>query len=188
MWRAATRLLSPSGARARLTALIFHRVLPVKDPLLPEIPDAEEFDRTLRWIGEQFTVLPALEACECLQAGALPANAAVITFDDGYRDNHDVALPVLQRHRMSAAFFVATGYLDGGTMFNDRVIEAVRQARCDAIDADWLGLGRLALGSTAERRVAIDRLLPAVKHRAPRERSDAVARVEGSALPPLGRT
>ena len=36
----------------------------------------------------------------------------LVTFDDGYRDNHDVALPILRRHGATATFFLATGFLD----------------------------------------------------------------------------
>lgn len=178
MWRAVTRLVSPGGRGARLSTLMFHRVLARKDPLVPDLPDAGEFDRILDWVGAQFRVLPALEACERLDAGTLPGNAAVISFDDGYRDNHDVALPILLRHRMSAVFFIATGFLGGGIMFNDRVIEALRRAPADALDADWLGLGRLPLASNAQRITAIARLLPAVKHLGPHARLEAVARIE----------
>ncbi len=178
MYRLITSLLSPGGARGRLSAFIFHRVLAQPDPLLPSEPHAELFDRMLGWIGSQFQVLPPLEACERLYARSLPARAAIITFDDGYRDNHDVALPLLQKHRMGAAFFIATGYLNGGTMFNDRVIEAVRGARGAELDAAWLGLGRLALEDVEQRRLAIDRLLKAVKHLPPPERLVQVQRIE----------
>lgn len=178
MLRLATAVVSPAGAGARLSTFIFHRVLTQPDPLLPGEPDARRFDELLRWIGGQFSVLAPLEACERLVAGTLPQRAAMITFDDGYRDNHDVALPLLRKHGMRAAFFVATGFLNGGTMFNDRVIEAVRGARRPVIEAEWLGLGRLRVATLPERRHAIDRLLVAVKHRSPQARDASVQRIE----------
>lgn len=187
MLRIVTSFLSPGGTRGRLSTFIFHRVLAAPDPLLPGEPDAAQFDRMLHWIGGQFRVLPPLEACERLQRSSLPPRAAVITFDDGYRDNCEIALPILQRHRMPAAFFVATGFLNGGAMFNDRVIEAVRGARVDGIDANWLGVGAVELGSDAQRRDALARLLPAVKYLPLAQRLDAVARLEeacGAGAPP----
>jgi peptidoglycan/xylan/chitin deacetylase (PgdA/CDA1 family) len=179
---AITRRLSPAGPRARLAVFIFHRVLERPDPMLPGEPDGEAFDRILSWIGGQFTVLHPREACERLTARALPAAAAMITFDDGYRDNHDVALPVLRRHRMSAAFFLATGFLGHGAMFNDRVREALRGYAGESLDASWLGAGVLRTATPEERRDAVERLLPRVKYLPLGERDDAVARLEEATL------
>ena len=54
----------------------------------------------------------------------LPPAAAAITFDDGYRDNLEIAAPILKRRGLPATLFVASGFIDGGIMFNDMVIEA----------------------------------------------------------------
>src|SRR5262249_35924765 len=43
----------------------------------------------------------------------LPAKAVLITFDDGYRDNLDNAVPILERYGYPAVIFVPIGYLDG---------------------------------------------------------------------------
>lgn len=179
--RALTAIAAPAGARARLSAFYFHRVLEAPDPLLPFEPDARMFDRMLAWIGAQFRVLEPLEACERLYAGTLPARAAVISFDDGYRDNYTVALPILQSHGMRAVFFVATGYLEGGIMFNDRVIEAIRRYPRDRLDVPAASSGMptsVPLGTVAERRAAIDTVLKSIKHLEPEVRSASVERLE----------
>ena len=145
------RTFSPAGRRARLSILIFHRVLAVKDPLLPWDPDVEDFERILRFLDEHFTVLSLSDAIERLEKGALPGAAASITFDDGYADNAEVALPLLQRHGHRATFFIATGYLDGGRMFNDDIIEAVRIARPGEIDLRDAGLASYQIDDDASR-------------------------------------
>ena len=38
---------------------------------------------------------------------------ACLTFDDGYADNHEVILPVLQRHGLHATFFICSGFISG---------------------------------------------------------------------------
>lgn len=165
--RTAAGWLSPAGARARLTILIFHRVLPAPDELSPWEPDARRFDQILTWISDWFVVLPLGQAVEAMNRGDLPSRALSITFDDGYADNHDIALPLLQRHAMSAAFFVATGFLDGGRMWNDSVIESVRRSKQPVLDLRGLGLegiDRLPLHDVPQRRVAIDRLLRSAKY------------------------
>lgn len=174
-------LLSPAGAKARLSVLIFHRVLPRPDPLFPGEVDAAQFDAMLGWLRCWFNVLPLDEAAARLKAGTLPARAAAISFDDGYADNHDVALPLLQKHGLSATFFIATGFLGGGRMFNDSVIEAVRRCRLAELDASALGLGRHALGDLAQRQSAIQQLIRGIKYLEIGERQQITERIAEAA-------
>ncbi|MCZ4313788.1 polysaccharide deacetylase family protein [Comamonadaceae bacterium G21597-S1] len=176
--------LSPSGARARLSVLIFHRVLPSPDPLFPDEIDARRFDEICGWVGELCNVLPLDHAVLRLQAGTLPARAACITFDDGYGDNYQVALPILKRHGLSATFFVSTGYLDGGCMWNDAVIEAVRRTHLSSLDLDDLipeGAVNLPVASVADKAAAIDYIIKQLKYRPDRERAALITQVAGRA-------
>lgn len=179
--------MSPAGRQGRLSILIFHRVLATPDPLFPDIPDALDFEAKMRWVRDWFNVVPLGSAAERLQAGSIPARALAISFDDGYADNEEVAAPILQRLGMPATFFVSTGFLDGGCMWNDRVIEAIRACRAEFIDLSAQGLGRHVLGSAQARRQAIDALLKDIKHLEPARRlalCDAIAEAAGTAAPP----
>lgn len=167
-------MMAPFLAR-RLTVLVYHRVLREHDPLRPGEPTTEAFEARMRWLAEAFAVLPLADAVQALAAGRLPRRAACITFDDGYADNHEIALPILRRLGLPATFFVASGYLDGGCMFNDLVIESLREAPPPVLDLVDLGLGRHALVSDAQRRDAAGRILERLKYVEP-ERRDALAR------------
>ncbi|HSW08976.1 polysaccharide deacetylase family protein [Aquabacterium sp.] len=158
--------LSPAGERARLSVLIFHRVLPEPDPLFPEEISAAQFDAICGWLAAWFNVLPLDQAVARLDAASLPPRALAITFDDGYADNHDVALPILQRHGLCATFFVATGFLDGGRMWNDTVIESLRRTPLARLDLDRLALplGAHDTATPAQRRQAIDTLIGRIKY------------------------
>jgi peptidoglycan/xylan/chitin deacetylase (PgdA/CDA1 family) len=173
--------LAPSGADGRLSILIFHRVLPAPDPLFGDIPDAARFEQEMRWVTRWFNVLPLADAVDRLRAGALPARALAITFDDGYADNATVAAPLLRRLGLTATFFVTTGVLDGGRMWNDTVIEAIRRAPEGTLDIPALGLGRLQLSGCASRREAIDRVLTAIKRRPYAQRQELVSRIAEAA-------
>lgn len=157
--------LSPAGRRAKLSVLIFHRVLSEADPLFPQEMDARRFSQLCGWLARWFNVMPLDQAVAALKSGSLPARAAVITFDDGYADNYHVALPILQQHGLTATFFIATGFLDGGRMWNDTIIEAVRNCQLPMLDLSSLGLGRHALGSIADRQAAIPALIQQIKYR-----------------------
>lgn len=178
--------LSPAGRRARLSVVLFHRVLPRRDALFPDEPDATWFDAQLRLLKTWFDILSLPAAVEALAAGRLPARALAITFDDGYADNFTVALPILQRHAVSATFFIASAYLDGGRMWNDTVIESLRSCSLPAVELGALGLGTHPLRTTSERRTAIERILARVKYLPPKDREaavGAVAQLCGVALP-----
>lgn len=161
----------------RLSILIFHRVLPVYDPLFPDEIDALRFDRLMAVVARAFMVLTLGQALGLRASGRLPARALVITFDDGYADNAEIALPILLRHGLRATFFIATGFLDGGRMFNDSVIECIRHAGGPHIDLHEFGLGLRSVESAAERRQVIDALLPKVKYSSLDEREAFVARL-----------
>lgn len=175
-YAALTRALT-AGTGGRLTTLIFHRVLPTPDPLFPLEVDARRFDRLMAVVARSYNVLPLSQAVERLQRGDLPARALAITFDDGYADNHEVALPILQRHGLSACFFVATGFLDGGRMFNDTVIECIRRAPGVELDLSRLDLGVQPVDTPALRARAIGKVLPLVKYKPPDQRADWLALV-----------
>jgi peptidoglycan/xylan/chitin deacetylase (PgdA/CDA1 family) len=182
--------LAPAGPHALLSTLIFHRVLPQPDPLFPSEVDARSFDALCGWLRTWFNVLPLAQALQMLGAGQLPARPLAITFDDGYADNCTVALPILQRHGLNATFFISTGFLDGGIMWNDRVIESIRcvsQPVLDLRNAAGLDLGLHPLGSVAERRQAIASLLRRIKHLPPAQRDAAVAAVAAAARAELPR-
>jgi peptidoglycan/xylan/chitin deacetylase (PgdA/CDA1 family) len=169
------------GAAKRLSVLIFHRVHAQRDELFPNEPDALEFERRMRWVAKCFRVLSLDEALRHLRAGSLPARALSITFDDGYADNHDVALPILRKLGLNASFFIATGFLNGGRMWNDSLIETVRRARGENLNGSVVGLPRLALTTSIERRAAIEALIGKIKYLPMGQRLDAVAQIAATA-------
>ena len=183
--RPLLRLLSPPALSGRLSILIFHRVLAQADPLFPDDITAQRFDAICSWIAQWFNVLPLDEAASRLASGQLPARAACITFDDGYRDNHDQALPILLKHGLTATFFVATGFIDGGRMWNDTLVEAVRNTQAPELNLSDLALGpnlqHFSLPDNAARRTAIHSLLRHVKYLAPTHRNEVVATIAAKA-------
>lgn len=174
IFRSAYRWLAPAGVQSRLTILIFHRVLAHPDPLLPDEPDRSEFEARMRWVKRWFNVLPLEDAVERLGSRRLPERPLAITFDDGYADNAEIAVPILLRLGLPATFFVASGFLDGGRMWNDTVVAAVRATREPILDLAPLGLGAHAISDLQSRRRTIDRLIVALKY-LPREERDEKA-------------
>jgi peptidoglycan/xylan/chitin deacetylase (PgdA/CDA1 family) len=164
MLKLALSLAAPEGTKGRLSVLLFHRVLDRSDPRHPSLPDVLAFDHRLRWLKSYFNVLPLADALDRLSHGTLPSRAAAITFDDGYADNVTCALPVLQQHGLHATFFIATGFLDGGIMWNDVLTHVVYETRASELDCSAVGLGKLRLDTFSDRALAESQVNAAVKH------------------------
>ncbi|MGH8854480.1 MAG: polysaccharide deacetylase family protein [Telluria sp.] len=178
-------IVALGSPRQRLSILIFHRVLPQADPLFPHEMDAARFDQMLGLLTACFNLVTLDQGMKQLRAGTLPPRAACITFDDGYADNAELALPILRRHGADATFFVSTGFLDGGRMWNDTVIELVRRAP-EQVDLSRAGFGVLRLESIDSRRQAIGTLLGKLKYLPLGERHEQVELLRelvGVALP-----
>jgi len=184
-FRLAGEVLSRAGG-TRLTILIFHRVLEAPDPLRTRTCDKAMFEWQMRAVADYFNVLPLGTAVRLLATGDLPARAACITFDDGYADNASLALPILQKYGLSATFFIATGFLDGGRMWNDSVVESIRQARGPQLDLSGAGLKNYPLPDMPARRAAIADILHSIKYFPDAERTavtKAIADSSGADLP-----
>lgn len=170
-------LMSPAGSHAKLIVLIYHRVLNEKDSFYSGDVDIETFDWYMSIVSKQFNVLPLSEAVERLGKNSLPARALAITFDDGYEDNYTNALPVLKKYQLPATFFVATGFLDGGIMWNDIVIESIRATRHPTVELPFIDIDERPLNSEHDKTALIKEILGKIKYLAFDERKDIVSKI-----------
>jgi len=168
-YRTGLSMLCPPGSRARLMILTFHQVPAQPDPLQPGMPDGEVFAEQMGWLAQYCRILPLPEAAERLAQGNLPARAAAVTFDDGYANNLEVAAPVLKSRGIPATFFITTGAVERGIMWNDLVIEGIRDAG-ERLDLDDIGLGTHPLPDADSRKAAIRSVIGELKYRALDER------------------
>jgi peptidoglycan/xylan/chitin deacetylase (PgdA/CDA1 family) len=161
--------------RPRHQTLIFHRVLQRPDPMQPGEPLADWFDRLVARLVRHFEIVTLDEAARRAIAGRLSGRTLSITFDDGYADNAEVALPILERHGAPATFFVASAFIDGGMMWNDRIVEAFRRLPAGHL---VLAVGdaeeTLVLDDWTSRHQAAQRVITAWKHLPPVERQQRV--------------
>jgi peptidoglycan/xylan/chitin deacetylase (PgdA/CDA1 family) len=107
------RLLCTVGTWHGIVAFAYHRIgaapaSPFDRGIWSATPDA--FDRQLRFLKKHFDVIVPGELEQVRTKGR--GRYVLITFDDGYRDNYEVAFPILKAHGLRATFFVATGFID----------------------------------------------------------------------------
>jgi peptidoglycan/xylan/chitin deacetylase (PgdA/CDA1 family) len=168
-----------------LAVLIYHRVGSEADPLRPRMATADEFRRQMRVLARYFRPCGLAEGLRQLRDGHLPSRSVAVTFDDGYADNARIALPILCEERVPATFFIATAYLDGGRMWNDTVIEAVRRLAPGDHPFPHASLETISVPHTLDRRPLALGLLEAIKHLPQAERQAAADALQGLATQPL---
>lgn len=179
--------LAATVGQQRFCVINYHRVLERHDPLLPSEPDVATFRWQMQLLASCFNVLSLPEALALCGTGDLPPRAICITFDDGYRSVHDLALPVLKELGLPATVFVTSGHLGASTMWNDRIIDAVQTLPPGELDLSAQGLGSYSLRTLDERRDALDVLTERSKYLPPAARGNLIKILEGmvgNKLPP----
>ena len=166
------------GGKGRLCVVNYHRILEAKDPLLESEPDVATFRWQMELLATCFNVLPLHDAIRLVHSGRMPPRAVCITFDDGYRSVHDLALPILQQFKLPATVFVTSGFVGGGNMWNDRIIEAVQNLPPGQLDLSELGLGAYSLASLGDRQETVVALIEASKYLPPNARRDLIKRLD----------
>ena len=103
-------LLKRRRLRERLVVLMYHRVL-TDDELLRShstgsiVVTRDTFQRHLAFLNRHFQILSPDEFLRHLaRHEPLPDAACLITFDDGFQDCVDYAVPILQTHGFTAIF------------------------------------------------------------------------------------
>ncbi len=121
-------LLRVIGRRHRLDGrlpfvLMYHSVLPVNDRrrrwLQPGmIVSPEQFERQMRFLRSRFDPITLAELADQLESGtAIDPGRFVVTFDDGWLDNYEFALPVLTKLDIPATIFLSTDFIDSDKKF-----------------------------------------------------------------------
>jgi len=122
--------------RETLTVVMFHRVLPagMLDQLEPDplyTVTTEYFAAVIAFLRQhyRFVSLDDVLASRA-RLKPLPSRSMLVTFDDGWRDNLEHALPVLQRENVPAAIFVAVGALgQDSCWWQEALLWALRSRR-----------------------------------------------------------
>lgn len=169
-WKSIGSIFSPGGKNARLSVLTYHSVLEENDPLCPGSISIGDFYKIIEFLSKNFNILPLGLGVDLLIAGKLPARAVSVTFDDGYANNYNTVLPVLQKYKVPATFFIATGFLDGGIMWNDCIIEVFRRYKSDSMNLGELSLGKYRITNLAERYKATQKVISLLKYIEPEKR------------------
>jgi peptidoglycan/xylan/chitin deacetylase (PgdA/CDA1 family) len=137
------RFLERFATRPGLLVLTYHRIGdPASSPWYGPIYSAspESFRAQVRLLRDRYQLIGLADLERSAADGDLRFErpTILITFDDGYRDNVELALPILLEEGIPAAFFLATGFLGRSRPpWWDRVAFALKRTERSTIELQW---------------------------------------------------
>lgn len=165
--------------RHTVPVLMLHGVLP-EDEAEPfnstgKFLSPRELEHCLERLLTTFDVMPMGVFLQGLLSRRRSDNEMLITFDDGYHNVYEHALPLLRRMGLPFSVFVTTGLIDSSTkLWTDRVEFALYSTRKRMLAPGVLPSERL-LGTLEERRAAATLIKERLKQRPLEETDRAIA-------------
>lgn len=116
---------------------MYHRVVEPKDISFPieagMYVRPETFAAHAKLLSQNYNVIDLDSLVEKVVAGEqIPKKTIALTFDDGWIDNYNYALPILEYYKLPATVFLATGFVGHRTLFwTDRVAASLKLNKTD---------------------------------------------------------
>ncbi|MGY1529486.1 polysaccharide deacetylase family protein [Luteimonas sp. A649] len=170
--------------RRALTVIMFHRVLTEQDPRWASCdPDytleAGLLERCLAFFGRHYNVVSADEVLASRRDGTpLPDRALLITFDDGWADNHAHALPRLRAAGLPALLFAVADVIDRNEpFFQERLVAAFRlgRVRVPALLSALADAGHRLSPAPVDSIDGLRKVIAALEALSPSERTQVLA-------------
>lgn len=135
-----THLLQYASREPRLVVLNYHRIGDPEtcsyDPALFSTT-ASQFDDQIAFYKRHFNLVTLPEALDIVESNRRESGL-LITFDDGYLDNYELAFPILRAHGASATFFLASGFIATDRLpWWDTIAFMLRQSRTPHIQISY---------------------------------------------------
>ena len=126
--------LTPLVSNFAVPVLMYHRIdhLTPKQATSPLMCDLtvspENFEAEIHYLKEnRFTVLTVPQLQDALLGGKpLPERTVAITMDDGYKDNFEMAFPILQHYQANATIFLVTSVIGAANHLDWNDVDAMR--------------------------------------------------------------
>ena len=106
------------NVRAQFTIVMYHRVGANNEDWSVDIIDTSVFEKQIKYLKKTHTIMSLEDFAKNInKKKKLPKRVAIITFDDGYKDNYKNAYPILKKYKIPATIFLTTGHIDNDKLF-----------------------------------------------------------------------
>ena len=106
------------NVKPQVTIIMYHRVDTSKEDWSVDAIDTSIFEKQIKYLKKTHEIY-SLEnlAQDLLEKKKLPKRLAVLTFDDGYKDNYTNAFPILKKYKIPATIFLTTDHIETDKLF-----------------------------------------------------------------------
>ncbi len=183
--------------RGSSTSLLYHRIVAgdtqssasrsssFNPNLLLQVSE-RSFELQMQELAEKHRAISLQQAVRELKSGIAETEApsVTITFDDGYLDNLQNALPILERHGIPATIFVTTGLVDRTASLWWEELEVLLQ-QFEPLRFSWGGrLWYLPLHSNAAKKSAFAQLIEHFKLSSPEAQRELMETLRAASSSP----
>ncbi len=189
------KILSRAWGRSGPIILAYHRIVDRQDGEGEMVPPGvalsrRSFDAQIDYVSKEYEVVSLEELVTIIREQRDVRRLAVITFDDGWRDNYTNAYPILLQYGIKATIFLVTDYVGTTRRFwPDKIAHILaaapeRRERIPDPLRSWIGFDSLDLPvhSRSERAHA---LIERMKSLPPQQRDSFIEYLAGSTGVPL---
>ena len=167
--------------RKKIAIIMYHGVLTNEMPLSCwwQLPYGE-FKWQIEYLKKYYTVMPLRVVLQKVRQGeSLPDNTAVITFDDGLKNNYTAAYPLLKELNLPATIFVATGFIGTDRLhWPDELFMLFLETKTDKIDLSAFGLRSFSLATTAGKKEAHEAVNEHLKTLKLKEKNESFSQIK----------
>ncbi|HWY38610.1 MAG TPA: polysaccharide deacetylase family protein [Bacteroidia bacterium] len=164
-----------------IKVFLFHRINPYKDAVWPPVTPAH-FDKILTYLKKSHEIVP-LEKTILGQYKPRSKNLCAITFDDGYKDFIEYAMPILAKHRSTASMYVITDCVNSNLppwtfLFNYLLINT--KSRSLIIDSEDIPVSfrKIVWNGEAQKLAFIKSLSPLLKKISDKSKENIITQIE----------
>jgi len=128
----------------------------------------DNFRAQMGYLKSAFHPISLEKLVDSLETGDISPLAVAVTFDDGYKSNLELALPILHEFGIPATIFVTSGFIAGESaapayLWPDLITMILLSIPENELDLNRLDAGKFAFSTLAERYTARNRLAEYLK-------------------------